>query len=88
MDKGFIGVTLQTKFLFDENSSSLKAGGMDVINRLVDVLSTKEGQRIEVTLINEIDDIANVRDIDAERTLLVFSLVNFKRLAQEAATQS
>ena len=88
VDKGFIRVTVQTKFLFDENSSSLKTGGMDVINRLVDVLETKEGQRIEVTLVNEIDNIVNVRDIDAERTLVVFSLVNLKRLAQEAATQS
>ncbi len=54
-----------------------------MINRLADVLQAKEGQRVEVTLINEIDNVENARDIDAERALLVFSLVNFKRLLPE-----
>jgi len=83
VDKGFIRVTVQAKYLFDENTASLKAGGMDVINRLADVLQSKEGQRVEVTLINDMDNIVNVRDIDAERSLLVFSLVNFKRIARD-----
>jgi flagellar motor protein MotB len=83
VEKGYIRVTIQAKFLFDENTACLKAGGMDVINRLADVLQAKEGQRVEVTLINELDNVINVRDIDAERTLLVFSLVNFKRLTPE-----
>jgi flagellar motor protein MotB len=86
VQKGFIRVTVQSKYLFDENTASLKSGAMDVISRLADVLQAKEGQRVEVTLINEIDNVANVRDIDAERTLLVFSLVNFKRIAAENQT--
>jgi outer membrane protein assembly factor BamD (BamD/ComL family) len=30
VEKGYVRVTLQAKFLFDENSSSLKTGAMDV----------------------------------------------------------
>jgi outer membrane protein OmpA-like peptidoglycan-associated protein len=88
VEKGYVRVTVQSKFLFDENTASLKTGGMDVINRLADVLQAKEGQRVEVILINELDNLVNVRDIDAERTLLVFSLVNFKRLAPDSANPS
>ncbi len=83
VEKGYVRVTVQSKFLFDENTASLKTGGMDVINRLADVLQAKEGQRVEVILINELDNLVNVRDVDAERTLLVFSLVNFKRFAPD-----
>lgn len=88
VQKGFIRVTVSSKYLFDENTASLKTGAMDVISRLADVLQAKEGQRVEVTLINEIDNVVNVRDIDAERTLLVFSLVNFKRIALDAQSPS
>src|ERR1700690_4157757 len=86
VEKGYIRVTIQAKFLFDENMANLKTGGMDVINRLADVLQAKEGQRVEVTLINELDNVENARDIDAERSLLVFSLVNFKRLSADNGT--
>jgi outer membrane protein OmpA-like peptidoglycan-associated protein len=83
VEKGYIRVTVQAKFLFDENTASLKTGAMDVINRLADILQTKEGQRVQVTLVNELDNIINARDIDAERALVVFSLVNFKRTTPE-----
>ena len=53
-----------------------------------EVYKNKEGQRVEVTLINEIDNVENARDIDAERALLVFSLINFKRLSPDSATPS
>ncbi len=88
VQKGYIRVTVQAKFLFDENTAALKTGAMDVINRLAEVLQTKEGQRVEVTMINELDNIANARDIDAERALLVFSLVNFKRLIPDSPSAS
>jgi outer membrane protein OmpA-like peptidoglycan-associated protein len=81
VEKGYIRVNVQAKFLFDENTASLKTGAMDVLNRLADILQAKEGQRVQVTLVNELDDVVNVRDIDAERALVVFALVNFKRLA-------
>jgi len=88
IQKGYIRVTVQAKFLFDENSASLKTGAMDVINRLAEVLQAKEGQRVEVSLINELDNVTNIRDIDAERALLVFSLVNFKHLASDSPQPS
>jgi outer membrane protein assembly factor BamD (BamD/ComL family) len=45
VEKGYIRVTVQAKFLFDENTASLKTGAMDVLNRLADILQAKEGQR-------------------------------------------
>ncbi len=83
VEKGFIRVTVLAKFLFDENTTSLKTGAMEVINKLANVLQNKEGQRVQVTLVNELDNIVNARDVDAERALLVFSLLNLKRLAPE-----
>ena len=88
VQKGFIRITLQARLLFDENSAALKTGAMDQLNRLVDILQSKEGQRIEVTLVNEMDNVFNVRDLDAERSLVVFSLINLKRLAQDSSTPS
>jgi flagellar motor protein MotB len=86
VEKGHIRVFLQAKFLFDENTSTLKSGAVDVINKVADVFQTREGNRIEVTLVDELDNIRNARDIDAERALAVFSLINFKRLAQPVAS--
>jgi flagellar motor protein MotB len=88
VQKGYIRVTVQAKYLFDENSASLKVGSMDVINRLAELLQAKEGQRVEIAFVDEVDNVVNVRDVDAERALLVYSLVNFKRLAQANNTQS
>jgi outer membrane protein OmpA-like peptidoglycan-associated protein len=81
VEKGHIRVFMQAKFLFDENASTLKTGAIDVINKAADILQNKEGNRIEFTLINEMDPIPHARDIDAERALAVFALINFKRLA-------
>lgn len=85
LQKGHIKVTLQAKYLFDENTASLKAGAMDIISRLSDLLQAKEGQRVELAMIDETDDTLNAKDIDAERALLIFALVNFKRIAASAS---
>jgi len=81
LEKGFIRVTLQAKFLFDENTAALKSGSMDVINRLAELLQSKEGNRVEFTMVDELDETPEAKNVDAERTLVVFSLLNFKRLA-------
>lgn len=81
LQKGYIKVVLQGKFLFDENTASLKNGAMDVINRLADIIQSNDGSRIEITMMDEVDATINAKDIDAERALVVFALVNFKRLA-------
>src|SRR5579872_501105 len=85
LQKGYIKVTLQAKYLFDENTASLKANSMDVINRLADLLSTKEGNNVELTMIDELDETGAAKNIDAERALVVFSLLNFKKLADDNA---
>lgn len=85
LQKGYIKVTLQAKYLFDENTASLKANSMDVINRLADLLSTKEGNNVELTMIDELDETGMAKDIDAERALVVFSLLNFKKLSDDNA---
>jgi len=80
VQKGYIRVTLQTKYLFDENSASLKIASMDVLNRLADLIQAKEGNRVELTLVDELDMTPDSKDIDAERSLLVFAYLNFKRI--------
>ena len=84
--KGDLRVLLQTKYIFEDNSTSLKTGGMDVINHLADLLNAKEGNHVELTMQDELDPTTNAKDVDAERALLVFSLLNIKRL--EADQQS
>jgi outer membrane protein OmpA-like peptidoglycan-associated protein len=83
LQKGHIKVTLQAKYLFDENSTSLKASAMDVIDRLAELLQSKEGNRVELTVLDELDNTVNAKDVDAERSLLIFALINFKKLSGE-----
>lgn len=83
VEKGHIRVFIQAKFLFDENTATPKAGMMDVINKVADILQNKEGNRVEVTLIDEMDPILRAQNIDAQRALAVYALLNFRRLATE-----
>ncbi len=80
LQKGYIKVTLQAKYLFDENTASLKSSAMDVLNRLANLLEAKEGNHVELTLLDELDNTNAAKDIDAERSLVVFSLLNFRKL--------
>ena len=73
-------VILQAKYLFDENSASLKTSSLDVLNRLADIMQTKEGNRIELVMMDELDATPQAKDIDAQRSLLVFAYINFKKL--------
>lgn len=81
VEKGHIRVLLQGKLMFDENTATFKSGALDIIQKVADMLQGKDGNRIEITLINELDDIKNAKDVDAERALAVYSLINFKRLS-------
>ncbi len=80
VQKGYVRVTLQAKYLFDENTASLKIASVDVLNRLADLIQSKEGNRVELTLVDELDVTPLSKDIDAERSLLVFAYLNFKRI--------
>src|SRR5689334_8359386 len=86
LQRGYIKVTLQAKFLFDENTAQLKSTAMDVINRLADLMQLKEGNHVELNFVDELDVTTGSKDIDAERALVVFSLLNFKRLAAAQAS--
>lgn len=81
VQKGYVKVTLQAKFLFDENTASLKTNSLDVLNRLADLIQSKEGNRVELIMVDELDATPTAKDIDAERSLLVFGYLNFKRLS-------
>jgi outer membrane protein OmpA-like peptidoglycan-associated protein len=80
VQKGHIKVTLQAKYLFDENSASLKTASVDVLNRLAELVQAKEGNRVELIVLDELDNTALAKDIDAERSLMVFAYLNFKRI--------
>jgi outer membrane protein OmpA-like peptidoglycan-associated protein len=88
VQKGYIKVTLQAKFLFDENTASLKIASLDVLNRLADLIQAKEGNRVELIVLDELDATSKAKDIDAERALLVFGYINFKKLGISSATPS
>jgi outer membrane protein OmpA-like peptidoglycan-associated protein len=80
VQKGYIKVTLQAKYLFDENSASLKTASLDVLNRLADLMQSKEGNRVELIMLDDLDATPRAKDIDAERSLLVFAYLNFKKV--------
>jgi outer membrane protein OmpA-like peptidoglycan-associated protein len=84
LQKGHIKVTLQAKYLFDENSTSFKPAAMDVIDRLAELLQSKEGNRVELTMVDEVSNTADAKNIDAERSLLVFALLNLKKLTPDS----
>jgi hypothetical protein len=85
VDKGHVRLTLQAKLLFDENTAFLKTNSIDVLNRVSDVMQSKNYQRVELSLVDELPDTASVRDLSAERALVVFSLLNFKQLPDSAS---
>jgi outer membrane protein OmpA-like peptidoglycan-associated protein len=81
VQKGYIKVTLQAKYLFDENSASLKTASLDVLNRLAELVQTKEGNRVELIMVDELDNTPLAKEIDSERSLLVFAYLNFKKIS-------
>jgi outer membrane protein OmpA-like peptidoglycan-associated protein len=88
VQKGYIKITLQAKYLFDENTASLKTASLDVLNRLADLMQAKEGNRVELTMVDELDTTAKAHNIDAERALLVFGYLNFKKTNSSASAPS
>ena len=81
IQKGMTKVILQAKYLFTENSATLRTGSVDVLNKLADLLENREGNRVDVTMVDEMDTVPNAKDIDGDRALLVFSYLNFRKLS-------
>jgi len=72
VEKGYLRVFLRSSFLFDENQATFKTGAIDVLDRVSGLLERNTGSRVEITLINDLQDMPNARDIDAGRALAVF----------------
>ncbi len=81
LEKGHIRVTLLTQYLFDENTAALNASSMDVLNRLAALLDSKAGSQIELTMSDQLENNTRAKELDAERALVVFSLLNLKKIA-------
>jgi len=87
VQKGHIRVTVQAKYLFEDNTAALKVSAMDVINRLVDLIDQKAADsKIELNFVDELDNTNEAKDVDAERALVVFGLLNLKKLALPSAS--
>ena len=50
------------------------------MNRLADLIQAKEGNRVELIVVDDLDATPLAKDIDAERALFVFGYINFKKL--------
>lgn len=72
-----IHATLHAQLLFDENSASLKTGAVDVVDRLRRLLQAKDQSTVELTISDVLDDAPGTKDVDAERSLLIFGLLEF-----------
>lgn len=86
VQKDHIRVTIQAKYLFEDNTSAFKVAAMDVLGRLKDILEQQSESRVELNFIDEIDNTPWARDVNAERELAVFGLLNLKRLEQPSAS--
>ena len=70
-------VTLHAGALFDENSATIHAGAMDTLKRLQTVLDTIGQKPLLFVIADTLDDIPQAADVDAERSLVVLSLLEF-----------
>jgi outer membrane protein assembly factor BamD (BamD/ComL family) len=77
LDKDYLRVTLQAKFLFDENTADLKEGSVAVLQQLSSLLQQKQEDHVDLIMLDDVDATPEAKDIDAQRALLVFSYLNF-----------
>jgi flagellar motor protein MotB len=83
-----VRVTLHAEALFDENSATMKMGAIDTLARLRTVLETEQQQPLQLVIADKMDDIPEARNLDAERSLVVLSMLAMteKDAAQENLT--
>jgi len=70
-----VRVTLHADALFDENSSTMKLGAVDTIARLSTILGSVGQQPLQLVIADRMDEIPQARDLDAERSLVVLSML-------------
>jgi hypothetical protein len=76
-EKGRVKIVLRARYLFDENSCTFTTGSLDVIRRVKDLLQKNDKNQIQLVLEDELDDTFAANDIDADRALAIFALLNF-----------
>jgi hypothetical protein len=81
-------VTLHTDALFDENSATMKVGGMDTLERLHALLQNESQKPLQFVIADTMDDIPEASNLDAERSLVVLSMLQMpdKKSDQENLT--
>jgi len=70
-----VRVTLHTDALFDENSTTMKMGAVDTIERLHTLLETQGQQPLQLVIADTLDDFPQSQRVDAERSLVVLSML-------------
>jgi hypothetical protein len=74
-----VRVTLHAEALFDENSSSMKLGAMDTLERLNTVLGSVGQQPLQLVIADKMDDMPESKDLDAERSRVVLSMLEMSQ---------
>ena len=74
---GEVQVTLHTEMLFHENSTSLRIGAMDILDRLRLLLASETQKPVHLLISDRLDDGSEAPDLDADRTLMIAGLLEF-----------
>lgn len=71
-------LTLYLKALFDENGAAFKNGSLDVLDRVAQTLASERKEAIQLVLVDDLDAVEGAKDVDAERSLQIFSYLSFR----------
>lgn len=84
-DPSGVAATLHADMLFSENSTAIKTGAIDVLDRLRALLQQSTDQRpVHLIISDRLDDAPQVSQVDAERVLMLVGLLEFpERSANE-----
>jgi len=70
-------VTLHANALFDENSATIKAGAVDILEHLNQVLETEQQKPLQFVISDAVEEDPDAANLDAERSLVVLSMLAF-----------
>jgi len=76
-DPSGVQVTLHEDMLFSENSTAVKIGAVDVLDRLRGLLRSSDQRPVHLIISDRLDDTPQSSQVDAERTLMVVGLLEF-----------
>ena len=58
--------------------------GDERAKRVADLFTAKEGNQIQLSMVDELDATQQAKDVDAERALVVFGILNLARVADNS----